>query len=150
MSKISAALLGCISLLAEANAAEAEPPPKALIYINGSANDFLARQFVFHIKELIRASNSMALAVSEDDARYSVSIVALDTACSGIAYSAVWTWRIRDKHISVFHDQVAGTCGPDGLQSCARSILARTDEQLEQDAKMWADAAKALKNNNTP
>lgn len=115
------------------------------VYLASTAQDIYGKQFVYHVRELLRGSKGLALAQSEDEAVYQVRIVAIDDESNGIAYSVVWTERSINKGgLPVYITHSVGTCGRNVLESCARTVIASTDEQVQNDADFWAEALKQL------
>lgn len=127
---------------------EEERSSRTPVYLSATAQDIYARQFVFQVKELMRASTGMSLALSEDAAFYQVHLVAMDQDTSGIAYSVVWTLRGDKGGFPSFVTHSVGTCGRGALESCAKTIVASTDERIEEGTKALLEAFKSFTTND--
>jgi hypothetical protein len=115
---------------------------KIPIYLSATAENARGKAFVFELKEQIRQSTGMRLAITEDDAVRQILMVAMDVQNTDVvAYSVVWTWRQSDG-IQAFEDMVVGICPIHQVAACARSIVGQTDEKLVAGAKIRADALK--------
>lgn len=144
-TKKSWPIFACVAALAAGSVAAEESQRRTPVYLDSTARDIHGKRFVYHIRELLRDSKGMSLAQSEDEALYQLRILVLDNDPSGIVYSVVWTMRAaKDGWAPSYVTQSAGLCGRDVLENCAQTVIAATDEQIQDDAKVWAEIAKDL------
>lgn len=137
-------VLAVLSLLLTFPVDAADESRKTPVFVSGSGKDYYAQQLSFHVKELIRGSQSMSLVLNEEDAAYRINLVAMDTACKGVVYAAAYVWA-PPKQAPLYQTHTVGTCNQEGLQVCAQAIVVDMADNIEGDSKMWAEALKELK-----
>jgi len=102
------------------------------VHIASTANDSVGRQFVYELREKIRASHGLRLENRSVDAIIRLKIVTLDPISSGLRgnigdntiYSIVFTFRPMDRDAEIYWGNFVGICGASKIESCARNIVA--------------------------
>lgn len=134
--------LATLSLLIAASASAADDQPRTPIYLAASAQGDISRQFIYYMREGLRASRGMSLSDS-DETLHQLRIVAMDDSPNGLSYSLVWTYS-GGKQLPAFLNHTVGICGADSLRDCVDNVLASTDHRLSEESKTWSELLKGL------
>lgn len=137
------AFLEAYNKLPASATSQAEKPKKMPIFVETSADSSVGRQLAFKIKEGLRQSAGMELALGADDALLRLVVVALDIN-DGISttYSAVWTMRDVHRGVWLYLDSEVGHCGWTRVGDCADTIVAVTDERAFATAQALQKSLK--------
>jgi len=134
---VGSAILGWMQM-----ASAAEDEPRTPILLLTSADGIYSRQFIYHLREALRASQGMSLS-SDEQALHQLRIVAIDDGHNGLAYSVAWTY-VNGKLLPSLVRHTVGLCGSDVIRSCADSVVAATDQQLSDESDAWSEALKGM------
>lgn len=104
----------------------------AKVYVFATANDIVGSQLVYKIKENLRSSQGLELALSEENSAFQIRIVTLDPADSGYqtVYSVVWTATQLGSSAKIYWNQVVGICGQYRINAVAAQLIAQTDQMV--------------------
>lgn len=94
------------------------------------AEDSTSASFVFELREAIRKSASYCLVEVDKDARFTVSVSALDIENSELA--AISTSIFAPNVGRFFVTSWVSVCGRAIANSCAHDAMARIDDELER------------------
>lgn len=116
---------------------------KTPVYLEIIANEPLSKQFAYEIQEAIRSSQKLQLT---DDAGLSLQQVRLTMLDDGgaVAYAKVRTLA-NSLPLPFYLKSAVGVCGRDRFVSCAMSLLAELDQEIESDNKNLDEARAAKK-----
>ncbi len=111
---------------------------KIAVQIVDNSTDRVGENFVFHVREIFRESNSFYL-TSSNVHRLMIIIQTMphDTDSEGIVtlYSIVWTFKpkeIDDFEFPLYVDGTIGYAGADVVKRAASNIVASTDKMVER------------------
>lgn len=104
------------------------------VYLDDTSKDLVGQRLVYKIRECIRESNGLNLALIENKSIIQLRIITLDTNSYRTIYSAVWTVRIAKNKTSLYYTHNVGTCESSRITDVAEGIVADTDA-IAQDLK---------------
>lgn len=111
---------------------------KAAVQVVDISTDRVGENFVYHVREHFRSSNSFYL-TSANIARLMIFIQTMphDTDSDGLVtlYSVVWTIKPEETdefEFPLYIDGTIGYAGADAARRAASNIVAQTDKMVEQ------------------
>lgn len=118
----------------------------AKVYVAASSSNSVGSRFMFMLRENIRASKSMELVLSPEDAFFTLHVVSLDpnTPEDGVStvYTVVWTVKQLSSNAEIYWQSKIGTCGRTVVGDCAATITADTDRVVLDVQQSLIDAFK--------
>ena len=110
------------------------------VYLDDSGSDLVGQRLVYKIRESIRESVGLELAVIEENSFIQLRILTIDPADDNYStvYSVVWTIRAGEDSGNLYYTHNVGTCGSNRVDEVAEGIVADTDYLAEELKEIFA------------
>jgi hypothetical protein len=128
---------------------------KALLYIDSTAVDPVGDILIYRLREAIRVSENMDLALRESDAVLHLNIVTLDPNNRGFqtVYSAVWVRKDPDPEreaLRIYLGSSVGICVRENVESVVSQLASQADSYLalidKEKSKLLNEAGREQSN----
>lgn len=113
---------------------------KALIEVSDASDEILGRKLVYAVKERIRKSEGMQLAVT--GTRFVLLIRTIDPLKnieslreSTIVFDAIWLLRDENRNTVLYLEDTMGICGAKAVDDIADSIIAHSDNVISRHSR---------------